>query len=104
MSQSVFYYFCYTIFIFASKLTLYDSLHKIGKAAADWISMTPHEQSYFLSNRDWYTTPEDEGIDDFFFEDGRGYHIKDDAPEEAKKSYEEFYDILESNFTRVFFD
>ena len=39
--------------------------------------MTFPEPPYFLSNRDWYTTPEDEGIDDFFFEDGRGYHIKD---------------------------
>ena len=37
------------------------------------------------------TTPEDEGIDDFFFDDGRGYHIKDDAPEEAKQSYIDFY-------------
>lgn len=45
----------------------------------------------FLKNKDWYTTPEDEGLDDMFFEDGRGYHIKDDAPEEVKNSYEEFY-------------
>ncbi len=49
------------------------------------------EDLYFLKDRSWYTTPEDEGIDDFFFPDGRGYHIKDDAPEEAKKNYEEFY-------------
>lgn len=28
--------------------------------------MTFPEPPYFLSNRDWYTTPEDEGIDDFF--------------------------------------
>ena len=66
--------------------------------------MTPHEHPYFLSNRDWYTTPEDEGIDDFFFDDGRGYHIKDDAPEEAKRSYEELYDMLDGNFLRVIFD
>ena len=45
----------------------------------------------FLQNKDWYTTPEDEGIDSIFFEDGRGYHIKDDAPQEAKDSYDEFY-------------
>ena len=51
--------------------------------------MTLIRPPYFLSNRDWYTTPEDEGIDDFFFDDDRGYHIKDDAPEEAKKSYED---------------
>ena len=66
--------------------------------------MTFPEPPYFLSNRDWYTTPEDEGIDDFFFEDGRGYHIKDDAPEEAKKSYEELYDMLDIDFSRVFSD
>lgn len=59
---------------------------------------------YFLSNRDWYTTPEDEGIDDVFFDDGRGYHIKDDAPEEAKKSYEEFYDGYDSDYMGIFFD
>ena len=39
-----------------------------------------------------------------FFEDGRGYHIKDDAPEEAKKSYEEFYDMLDIDFSRVISD
>ena len=66
--------------------------------------MTPSEHPFFLSNRDWYTTPEDEGIDDFFFDDGRGYHINDDAPEEAKQSYEELYDLLESNIIRVIFD
>ena len=56
------------------------------------------EDLYFLKDRSWYTTPEDEGIDDFFFPDGRGYHIKDDAPEEAKKNYEEFYAFQESGF------
>lgn len=49
------------------------------------------EIPYFMTNRAWYTTTEDEGIDGFFFDDDRGYHIHDDAPEEAKKSYEEFY-------------
>ena len=49
------------------------------------------EEPYFMSNRNWYTTPEDFGSDDVFFEDGRGYHICDDAPEEAKRSYAEFY-------------
>lgn len=49
------------------------------------------EQPFFMQNRDWYITPEDQGIDDYFFDDGRGYHIRDDAPEEAKRSYEEFY-------------
>ena len=49
------------------------------------------EEPFFMQNREWYTTPSDHGIDDMFFEDGRGYHIRDDAPEEAKRSYEEFY-------------
>ena len=42
--------------------------------------MTCIRPPYFLTNLYWYTTPEDEGIDYFFFDDGRGYHIKDDAP------------------------
>ena len=46
---------------------------------------------YFLQNRDWCTTPEDEGMDEMLFDDDRGYHIRDDAPEEAKRSYEEYY-------------
>ena len=40
-------------------------------------------------------------INDFFFEDGRGYHIKDDAPEEAKKSYAEVYEMLDSHLVIV---
>lgn len=63
--------------------------------------MTFPEMPYFMTNREWYILPEDEGINDFAFEDGRGYHIKDDAPEEAKKSYAEFYGILESDFLKV---
>lgn len=65
--------------------------------------MTLIRPPYFLTNRDWYTTPEDEGIDDFFFDDGRGYHIKDDAPEEAKQSYAEFYDTKDANFPGIQF-
>lgn len=57
--------------------------------------MTPDKPPYFMSNREWYTTPEDEGSPDIFFGDGRGYHIRDDAPDEAKKSYEEFYASLD---------
>ena len=49
---------------------------------------------FFMTNRDWYTTPRDEGIDETFYEDGRGYHIRDDAPQEAKDSYEEFYAMM----------
>ena len=57
--------------------------------------MTTTDQPLFLQNKDWYTTPEDNGIDFDFFEDGRGYHIKDDAPQEAKDSYDEFYRAIE---------
>ena len=49
------------------------------------------KQPTFLENREWYTTPADEGMDDMFFPDGRGYHIREDAPEEAKQSYQESY-------------
>lgn len=49
------------------------------------------EDLYFLKNESWYTTPEDEGMNDLFFPDGCGYHITDSAPEKAKKSYEEYY-------------
>lgn len=53
--------------------------------------MLKDETPLFLTNRNWYITPEDEGIDWIFFDDGRGYHIKDDAPEEVKKSYYDWY-------------
>ena len=53
--------------------------------------MTCIRPPYFLTNRDWYTTPEDEGIEGGGGGGGRGYHIKDDAPEEAKQSYIDFY-------------
>lgn len=53
------------------------------------------QEPMFMTNRDWYVTPEEEGLDSDFFEDGRGYHIKDSAPEEAKKSYEDFYSCIE---------
>lgn len=65
--------------------------------------MTLIRPPYFLTNRDWYTTPEDEGIDNFFFDDDRGYHIKDDAPEEAKKSYIEFYETEDVDFPEICF-
>lgn len=42
----------------------------------------------FLENEEWYVTPP-EGEDSF--EDGRGYHLAPGAPEEARRSYEEFY-------------
>lgn len=60
--------------------------------------MTTMEAPYFMQNRKWYSIPEDEGITDDFFSDGRGYHINDDAPNEAKDSYEEFFSALEESF------
>ena len=58
--------------------------------------MITTEIPYFLQNKEWYTTPEDEGVDLDFFDDGRGYHIKDDAPQEVKDSYEEFFAAIEN--------
>lgn len=43
-----------------------------------------------MENEDWYETPP-ESSGSPWFSDGRGYHIKDSAPEKAKKSYEEYY-------------
>lgn len=54
-----------------------------------WGCSMDRPKPYFMNNREWYILPEDEGLDGFF-EDGLGYHIRDDAPEEAKRSYEEF--------------
>ena len=48
---------------------------------------------YFMTNPDWYTVID---ISEDFPEDGRGYHLTDSAPEEAVKSYEEFYSLVES--------
>lgn len=53
--------------------------------------VTMKSEPLFLKNKKWYITPEDIGLDDMFFEDGRGYHIKDSAPQKVKDSYEEFY-------------
>lgn len=49
---------------------------------------------YFMKNPDWYTTI---GPGEDFPEDGRGYHLTDEAPDEAVKSYNEFYGLLESD-------
>ena len=43
-------------------------------------------------------------IENIFFPDGCGYHIKDDAPEKAKKSYEEFYDGYDSDQFGLYLD
>ncbi len=61
--------------------------------------MTTVGVPFFLENEKWYTTPEDEGLEQDFFDDGRGYHIKDDAPDKAKQSYAEFYSAVEYEFT-----
>lgn len=47
---------------------------------------TTNEIPYFMQNEEWY-----EAAEDFFFEDGRGYHLTDKAPKEAVESYEAFY-------------
>ena len=47
------------------------------------------EMPYFLTNSEWYYTEKD----------GIGYKLTDKAPEEAKKSYEEFYKQLSDNNT-----
>lgn len=48
----------------------------------------------FMKNPEWYEVPAG-GLG--FFDDGRGYHIRDDAPQEAKDSYAEFYGMLEAD-------
>ena len=47
-----------------------------------------------MKNPEWYEVPAG-GLG--FFDDGRGYHIRDDAPQEAKDSYAEFYGMLETD-------
>lgn len=52
------------------------------------------EEPFFLSNSEWYV--EVDLINDGFPEDGRGFHLTDNAPAEAVKSYEEFYELMKS--------
>lgn len=40
------------------------------------------EKPYFMTNKEWF----------YFDEDDFMYKLTDKAPEEAKKSYDEFYD------------
>ncbi|WP_148362927.1 hypothetical protein [Olsenella massiliensis] len=49
---------------------------------------------YFMTNPDWYTVI---GLGKAFPDDGRGYHLTDSAPEDAVKSYEDYYSIVESD-------
>lgn len=49
------------------------------------------EKPYFLNNKDWYTYNEEEFR----------YELTDKATEKAKKSYSEFYDLLESAESEV---
>ena len=44
------------------------------------------DKPYFMSNEDW-----------FYFDEGEWrYKLTDAAPEEARKSYEEFYNMIEA--------
>ena len=45
-------------------------------------------QPYFMTNEDWY----------YYDEDASCYKLKEGAPEEAVKSYEEFYYEGEGDF------
>ena len=48
--------------------------------------------SRFMEFREWYSTPHEDGLEEPFYPDGRGYHLKEGAPEEARLAYEELYD------------
>ena len=52
--------------------------------------MIINEQPYFMENPDWY----------WFDEDEFRYVLTDKATEKAKKSYDEYYAILESTGLR----
>lgn len=47
------------------------------------------EMPYFMENEDWYETPS-ESSSSPWFSDGRGYHIKDSAPEKQRKVMRSF--------------
>lgn len=74
------------------------------------VDLTEEEKEAERVILDAFVTPEYAGkvgnsIDPFrlhFFEDGRGYHIKDDAPQEAKDSYDEFYRTIEEPIGLLF--
>ncbi|OFK24215.1 hypothetical protein [Olsenella sp. HMSC062G07] len=53
------------------------------------------DEPLFMRNRAWYTIPADEGINSALFDDDRGYHLKGGVPEEVRKSYNEFYAMLD---------
>ena len=48
--------------------------------------MTLNEEPYFLSNKDWFYYDEEEFC----------YNLTDKATKEAIKSYNEFYELLDS--------
>ncbi len=48
---------------------------------------------YFLENEDWYTVDDES-------EDGRGYHLTENAPQEAIDSYNAFYAKPEITFSK----
>ena len=53
------------------------------------------DEPLFMKNRAWYIIPADEGIESALFDDDRDYHLKDDVPDAVRKSYDEFYAVLE---------
>lgn len=54
--------------------------------------MEIQSKPYFMSNPEWFT--EVNVLEDGFPEDGRGYHLTDNAPIEAVDSYNEFYGMV----------
>ena len=54
--------------------------------------MTTRKEPYFMKDERWYVKADI--FKDGFPEDGRGYHLTDEAPKEAVDSYNEFYDIV----------
>ena len=50
------------------------------------------DMSKFMKFREWYTTPLEDGLEEAFYPDGRGYHLKEVAPKEARLAYEEMYE------------
>jgi len=53
--------------------------------------MTPTKKPLFLENEDWYYLDEDD--------DERTYKLNPNVPDEVRKSYEEFYKMLESKIS-----
>ena len=50
------------------------------------------DMSWFMKYREWYSTPHEDGLEEAFYPNGRGYRLRDGAPEEARLAYEEMYE------------